>query len=398
MGVLRMNQANRILSTYSADVSGVCSALYEMGGMTIMHDASGCNSTYNTHDEPRWYHMPSMVYITGLSEMEAVLGEESKVVGDVVDAAMQLHPRFIAIAGTLIPTMMGTDFKGLARVIEKKSNIPAFGFGTTGMSSYVKGVSVSLAEIAKRFCPPTDIRREGKGHPSVNLLGVTPLDFSVTGTVEAMKELLEKNGYPVVSCWAMGSTWEELMEAGKAQVNLVVSSAGLALAKVFKERYGTPYVTGIPMGHGMTAKVFHALDEAARTGRDQRPAGERVISVESSLQLPALVIGEAVWAASMCRALETDFQMPARALCPLELSARVLDKQDRQCTGEVEIAGEMEQASLVIGDPLYQGVLPPKVSFLSFPHEGYSGRIWRNEIPVFVGDNWTKWMKKGLEK
>lgn len=393
-----MNQANRILSTYTADVSGVCSALYEMGGMTIMHDASGCNSTYNTHDEPRWYHMPSMVYITGLSEMEAVLGEESKVVGDAVDAAMQLHPRFIAIAGTLIPTMMGTDFKGLARLIEKKSGVPSFGFATTGMSSYVKGVSMALSGIAERFCPPQTEKKSGNGHPSVNLLGVTPLDFSVTGTVEAMRALLEEDGYPVVSCWAMGSTWEELMDAGKAQVNLVVSSAGLALAKVFKKRYGTPYVTGIPMGQGMTRKVFAALDEAFRTGRDQRPAGERGLDSTRISDKPALVIGEAVWAASMCRALEEDFGMPARALCPLELSARVLDGQDLQCTGEVEIASSMEKASLVIADPLYKGVLPLGVPFLEFPHEGYSGRIWRKEIPVFTGENWNKWMKKGLEK
>ena len=39
-----------------------------------MHDASGCNSTYTTHDEPRWYSMDSMVYISALSELEAVMG------------------------------------------------------------------------------------------------------------------------------------------------------------------------------------------------------------------------------------------------------------------------------------------------------------------------------------
>ncbi len=393
-----MNQANRILSTYTADVSGVCSALYEMGGMTIMHDASGCNSTYNTHDEPRWYHMPSMVYITGLSEMEAVLGEEDKVVTDAVDAARQLQPRFIAIAGTLIPTMMGTDFQGLTRVIEKKSGIPTFGFATTGMGSYVKGVSLSLAKVAERFCVQTGTKTKGAGHPGVNLLGVTPLDFSVTGTVEKMRGLLEENGYPVVSCWAMGSAWEELMEAGKAQVNLVVSSAGLALAKVLRERFGTPYVTGIPMGNAMTRRVLQALDEAARTGKDQRPAGERRILPVSGRGKPVLVIGEAVWAASMCRALEEDFGLTARALCPLELTGRVLDAQDIQCTGEVEISREMEKASLVIADPLYRGVLPQGVPFLDFPQEGYSGRIWRKEIPVFAGENWNKWMEKGLKK
>lgn len=393
-----MNQANRILSTYTADVSGVCSALYEMGGMTVMHDASGCNSTYNTHDEPRWYHMPSMVYITGLSEMEAVLGDEEKTVRDVVDAARQLSPRFVALAGTLIPTMMGTDFPGLARMIERRSGIPSFGFSTTGMSSYVKGVSTALAGIAKRFCPD-EVEKLPRGeHPSVNLLGVTPLDFSVTGTVEAMRELLEEAGCPVVSCWAMGSSWEELMEAGRAQVNLVVSSAGMALAKVLKEKYGIPYVVGLPTGEGMTKEVLAALDIAAETGKDQRPAGGRRISEEKWESKPVLVIGEAVWAASMCRGLELDFRLPARALCPLELDAGVLDRSDGRCTGEVEISREMKQASLVIADPLYKGVQPKDVPFLGFPHEGYSGRIWRREIPVFVGTSWNEWMRKGVER
>ena len=50
-----MRQTYKIIPIYTADVSGVCSALYELGGMTVMHDPSGCNSTYNTHDEIRWY-------------------------------------------------------------------------------------------------------------------------------------------------------------------------------------------------------------------------------------------------------------------------------------------------------------------------------------------------------
>ena len=41
-----MKQTARILSTYSADTFGVCSALYELGGMIVIHDPSGCNSTW----------------------------------------------------------------------------------------------------------------------------------------------------------------------------------------------------------------------------------------------------------------------------------------------------------------------------------------------------------------
>ncbi|MBQ4302082.1 MAG: oxidoreductase, partial [Oscillospiraceae bacterium] len=95
-----MKQTASFISTYSADVFGVCSALFELGGMTVMHDASGCNSTYSTHDEPRWYDMESMVYISGLSEMEAIMGDDEKLVSDIVRDARELKPNFIAIAGT----------------------------------------------------------------------------------------------------------------------------------------------------------------------------------------------------------------------------------------------------------------------------------------------------------
>lgn len=139
MGVLLLKRINRILPVYAADISGVCSALYELGGMTVMHDASGCNSTYTTHDEPRWYSMDSMVYISALSELEAVMGDDDKLVRDIVDAARNLHPRFICLGGTPIPMMMGTDFKGLARMIEKETGIPTFGIATNGMHSYVRG-------------------------------------------------------------------------------------------------------------------------------------------------------------------------------------------------------------------------------------------------------------------
>ena len=388
MGVqLRMKQSNRILSTYTADVSGVCSALYEMGGMTVMHDASGCNSTYNTHDEPRWYNMPSMVYISGLTETEAILGDDEKLARDLVDGINGLHPRFCAVAGTPIPTMMGIDLSGIARLVERRTGTPCFGFKTTGMQSYVVGASMALEAVARRFCPETP-KKVRSGKPSVNLLGVTPLDFSVTGTVEALRSLLTENGYPVCSCWAMGSSWEELMQAGNADVNLVVSSAGLTLAKFFREKYGIPYVVGIPMGEALTGEYLAEIDNAAETGENRYPVKGGKIPTNGKA---ALIIGEAVWATSMRRAYELSTGKPAKILCPLELDGETLAPEDLRITGEREIGAEMEKSDLVIADPIYEYVLPKGISFVRFPHEGYSGRIWRKEIPVFVGKDWDTW-------
>ena len=81
-----MKQTSGFISTYSADAFGVCSALYELGGLVVMHDASGCNSTYTTHDEPRWYDMDSMVYISGLTEIEAIMGDDGRLIDDIINA------------------------------------------------------------------------------------------------------------------------------------------------------------------------------------------------------------------------------------------------------------------------------------------------------------------------
>ena len=128
MRKLHMRQSYRIIPIYTADVSGVCSALYELGGMTVMHDPSGCNSTYNTHDEIRWYEQDSMIYISGLTEIDAVMGNDEKMICDIEVAAEELKPKFIALAGSPIPYMNGTDFPAIARMLEQDLGIRHFRF------------------------------------------------------------------------------------------------------------------------------------------------------------------------------------------------------------------------------------------------------------------------------
>ena len=127
-----MKRSYKIIPIYTADVSGVCSALYELGGMTVMHDPSGCNSTYNTHDEIRWYDQDSMIYISGLTEIDAVMGNDEKLICDIEIAAEELKPKFIALAGSPIPYMNGTDFEAIAKILEQDLGIPAFSVPTNG--------------------------------------------------------------------------------------------------------------------------------------------------------------------------------------------------------------------------------------------------------------------------
>lgn len=368
-----MKQVSRIISTYSADVFGVCSALFELGGMTVMHDASGCNSTYTTHDEPRWYDMDSMVYISGLTQMEAILGEDEKLIGDIVSAAEQLHPRFIAIAGTPIPAMTGFDYEGAARLIEHRTGIPAFGFATTGMEHYVLGAGMAFAALAERLVQ----HQERTERPSVNILGLTPLDFSVNGTDRAIAARLEENGWQVCSRWAMGSSLEELAGAAAAHVNLVVSETGLEAAKRLRRRFGTPYVAGVPYGGAWSEQLLRALEEAAKTGENRVPIVGRGDG-------RIILIGEAVTARSLACAIELETGKSTRVISPTCLDRTLLRQSDVLCREEAELEALLQQADVVIADPLYRPICPKHAAFVNLPTEAFSGRMFRDQIPELV--------------
>lgn len=389
-------------STYTADVSGVCSAMYELGGMTILHDPSGCNSTYTTHDEPRWYDSKSLMFVSGLDEMTAVMGDDSVLIRDAVRAAADLKPRFITLCGASIPHIISFDFKGVARLIERETGIPVLPVATDGLRSYISGAGLAFREWIRRFGDPEDAGREDAGQKDaglaerlrqygVNLLGVTPIDFSRQEIVDAMKQAFTDAGIPVNTCFAMGDSFEALTGVYRGAVNVVVSSAGRIPARFMKGAAGIPFVEGLPLGREITDRLLAAVRETAADGKDRRifedtearePGAKRPVT-EIGAGVPGtgggarvphstgiLVIGEEIFSRTLAAALG------AEALWP---------STDEGLDEDI-LMEKVNAARLVIGDPLFRTVLRnPETKFSEFPHEGYSGRIFRDRIPVFTG-------------
>ena len=389
-----MKQIASRISIYSADAFGVCSALYELGGLCVMHDASGCNSTYNTHDEPRWYDFDSMVYISGLSEMEAIMGDDQKFIDDIVYTAKELSPNFIAMAGTPIPTMIGTDFKAIANIIEKETNIPTFGFDTTGMHSYVSGAYKAFEALAKRFLKRNDKESRAEQKESVdkesrevkntiikvNILGVTPLDFSINKSVEAMVDLLKENNFEVISTWAMGSSLEYIKNAGDADVNLVVSYSGIGAAKYMYENLDIPYVVGTPFGKEFAKKVIEDLKEVKSTKENKISYDNRKIDKDAEIT----IVGESIMSESLAYAITKEKNKTVNVISSLETDEKLLLEGDKIAMFEDDIEKCLKNSKIIIADPLFRPICPIDSNFISLPHEAFSGRIYRDEIPNII--------------
>ena len=389
-----MKQIASRISIYSADAFGVCSALYELGGLCVMHDASGCNSTYNTHDEPRWYDFDSMVYISGLSEMEAIMGDDQKFIDDIVYTAKELSPNFIAMAGTPIPTMIGTDFKAIANIIEKETNIPTFGFDTTGMHSYVSGAYKAFEALAKRFLKRNDkesrvekkesIDKESREAKNtiikVNILGATPLDFSINKSIEAMVDLLKENNFEVISTWAMGSSLEYIKNAGDADVNLVVSYSGMGAAKYMYENLNIPYVIGTPFGKEFANKVIEDLKEVKSTKENKISYDNRKIDKNAEIT----IVGESIMSESLAYAISKEKNKTVNVISSLETDEKLLLEVDKIAIFEDDIEKCLKNSKTIIADPLFRPICPLDSNFISLPHEAFSGRIYRDEIPNII--------------
>ena len=377
-----MNQTARIISIYAADTSGFCSALFEYGGMSVIHDASGCNSTYTTHDEPRWYDMDSMMYISGLTENDAVMGNDEKFVDDLVLAAEELRPKFVAICASALPAMVGVDMQAIAYEVESRTGIPSFEVKTNAMQSYITGAGNAFEELARRFTREKLWSPASEGAaPKVNILGLTPLDFPLQRTTEAMRDWLKQNGFEVNSYVGMHpadtdtSNIEEIERLSDANVNLVVSSIGKPLADYLYEEYKIPYVIGTPYGKAFARLLSEELKKAAEHG-------ESVIAskMHSGEGAKVVVIGESVTAASLAAALYHENGTKVRVLESVgDGDMSVLNSPDDiSCTEEDELEMEISKAEIVIADPLFEPICRGK-KFIRLPHAAFSGRCFMRE-------------------
>ena len=191
-----------------------------------------------------------------------------------------------------------------------------------------------------------------------------------------------------MSTWAMGDTLEDLGRAPEAEVNLVVSSVGLWAAKVLQERFGTPYVIGTPI-RGFMKSLLNAIEEKKQVAYLEK--GRRISLTgnksEKSSENQIILIGEPVIMESLAVAIETEYQIFVRVICPIREKKGLLADGDIAVRGEEELEQVLQRSKNVKGivaDPLYRPVCPENVAFYELPHIAFSGRIYKKKLPVLA--------------
>ena len=231
-----MKGLRKYLSPFAPDQSGAAAVLCEFHGLIIILDAGGCAGNICGFDEPRWFESRSAIFSAGLRDMDAILGRDDRLVEKIGKACEKLSVDFIAVIGTPVPAVIGTDYRALSRMIEKKTGIPALTIDTDGTKLYDDGEKKTWKELFKKFAVEKEVEPG-----CVGIIGATPLEFGGVYEEDFLKKYFVEKGFSKVVCYGMGDGLDAVREAAAAEKNIVVSPAGIAAAKYLKQKFGTPY-------------------------------------------------------------------------------------------------------------------------------------------------------------
>ena len=220
------------LPLFAADYSAAASTVREMGGLALILCPDGCMGNFTRFDDMQWMDNPGNVLQMELREMDVIFGDV-KVSRDFTERLKELKYRFIAIINTPVSALVGIDTGSLAKSISDITGIPAFSVKTNGYGTYHDGISKVMEKMLS--C----IRPAASDEPVIGLLGYNCLDNTKDELKEIISEVGSATGCRIIAF--PGSGYDDLGLIRNAKKLILVSSAGLGLARQLKEELGIPY-------------------------------------------------------------------------------------------------------------------------------------------------------------
>lgn len=220
---------------FAPDDSGAAAVFNDLNAMTVIIDAGGCAGNILGFDEPRKPN--GAVFSAGLRDMDAILGRDENLIEKITSACKSFSPELVALIGTPVPAVIGTDYSALCRIIEKKLNIPALAVDTDGTKLYDEGISKAYLALFKKFAKKSSAKKNILG-----VLGINHFDFIQNTDWNKLKNYF--NEYD--DFFMYGNTLETFKRAGEVKKNIVLSASGLKAAKYLEKNFDIPYQINYP--------------------------------------------------------------------------------------------------------------------------------------------------------
>jgi nitrogenase molybdenum-cofactor synthesis protein NifE len=197
-------------------------------------------------------------FSTDLSERDVIFGGAEKLTR-AVDEAVSLHsPKLIFIYATCIVGVIGDDVEAVCRDAERHHNIRVIPVKSAGFSGNKSlGYRLACEAIMKVISPYAGVSVKH----GVNILG----DFNLAGEIWIIEGYFKKLGIPVKAVITGDASYERLLKAPSAALNVVQCAGSMTyLAKRMEEEMGIPYIKVSFFGMEDTSSALLRSAEALR--------------------------------------------------------------------------------------------------------------------------------------
>lgn len=379
----------------AADYSGAASVFYDLNGITVICDASGCVGAYLVLDEPRLYSETKKVFHAAIRERDVVMGIDRKLKRQVVESWNTLGGECVALIGTPVPAIMGSDLKGIAKEIQPQIDAPVLGIDTNGLDYYDEGQRKAYEKLLEVCVKP-----EATGTIDVNVIGATPIDMWDLIQTKDMLAFLKECGAKNPVVWGANGKMNEIAEAAGAKLNIAVSASAVSVVKEMEQKFGIPYLVGYPIGEYQKecwrAKIKSLLEGK---GMLEETCAKEANNISEKKRV--LIIGEQLASNSLRWMLKEEFNYRnVDVVSQFRMYDEYMRKGDIKMKSEeflIRHLKERERYDIVISDPIYFGLVPYRPEKLvSLPHIAVSSRAFWDKSPNCFGEKGSTYFKSVL--
>ena len=385
-------EIQHIVPPITSDYSGACSVLYGENILKILISPNGCKTPV-AYDEIRNIDY-SLQYCTSLNELEIVTGEIKGLKESIKEIINQNQKiEFIAIISTVVPQIIGMDLESIVENIEETLDIPCVFINTNSFENYYSGISLTLKSLANKF-----MLENKKIKSTVNIIGYSPLTFGKIEKLEELFSLIKSLDFNILTVFSDNLSLEKIKNSTSAELNLVLSYEGLALAKYMEKEFSIPYVIinvvskyGIENTENILKRFFYKIDNSFEKLEKRDKLDDRKV----------MIIASPFMAINIAASLRKDFSLTNILALSLIKESRKFKKIEylkflNIVNTEEDLKEKIKEykPDILISDPVYKNLVNEKVTFIPLLHYGYSTRLYLELDYEYCGKKAYEYFKK----
>ena len=385
-------EIQHIVPPITSDYSGACSVLYGENILKILISPNGCKTPV-AYDEIRNIDY-SLQYCTSLNELEIVTGEIKGLKESIKEIINQNQKiEFIAIISTVVPQIIGMDLESIVENIEETLDIPCVFINTNSFENYYSGISLTLKSLANKF-----MLENKKIKSTVNIIGYSPLTFGKIEKLEELFSLIKSLDLNILTVFSDNLSLEKIKNSTSAELNLVLSYEGLALAKYMEKEFSIPYVIinvvskyGIENTENILKRFFYKIDNSFEKLEKRDKLDDRKV----------MIIASPFMAINIAASLRKDFSLTNILALSLIKESRKFKKIEylkflNIVNTEEDLKEKIKEykPDILISDPVYKNLVNEKVTFIPLLHYGFSTRLYLELDYEYCGKKAYEYFKK----